>query len=234
MTNFQYVNSSSEKEIKENTIKYLEGFEKIVETKNIDNIKHVIKFMANTIQGLLNVWVYYNNRNKDFNLSIRKSLMLDKINSDYKPCKYTCDIKSTPIISCVWNYERVIDNIIHIGICNEKPFKGIDNSNVCGLIIEPIGLIVITDGNHSINSAIIHNEGQVQIDKCYDLSDLFVKYRFDGIDFQDIETNNRINIGYLVNDSKPLFYELGLIFEMGKILNKYDINLMNGLDKSAE
>ena len=51
MTNFQYVNSSSEKEIKENTIKYLEGFEKIVETKNIDNIKHVIKFMANTIQG---------------------------------------------------------------------------------------------------------------------------------------------------------------------------------------
>ena len=135
--------------------------------------------------------------------------------------KYTCYIKSTPIISCIWNNERVIDNIIDIGICNDNPFKGIDNSNVCGFIIEPIGLIVITNGNHSINSAIIHNEGQVQFDKCYNLSDLYEKYRFNGINF-------------LVKDSKPLFYELGLIFEMGRILNKYDINLINYLDKSIQ
>lgn len=229
------LNCISEKErLKENTIKYLEGFEKIVETKNIDNIKYVIKFMANTIQGRLNTKVYYNDRSYDVINLIKKCLILDKMNSDYKPCKYTCDIKSTPIISCIWNNERVIDNIIDIGVCNDKPFIGIDNSNVCGFLIEPIGLIVITNGNHSINSAIIHNEGQVQIDKCYDLSDLFDKYRFDGIDFLDMEANRKINLNFLVNDSKPLFYELGLIFEMGRILNKYDINLMNGLDKSAE
>ena len=95
-------------------------------------------------------------------------------------------------------------------------------------------MIVTTNGNHSINSAIIHNEGQVQIDKCYDLSDLFDKYRFDGIDFLDMEANRKINLNFLVNDSKPLFYELGLIFEMGRILNKYDINLINYLNKSIE
>lgn len=229
------LNCISEKErLKENTIKYLEGFEKIVETKNIDNIKYVIKFMANTIQGLLNSKVYYNDRSYDIINSIKKSLILDKMNSDYKSCKYTCYIKSTPIISCIWNNERVIDNIIDIGICNDNPFIGIDNSNVSVFLIEPIGLIVTTNGNHSINSAIIHNEGQVQIDKCYDLSDLFDKYRFDGIDFLDMEANRKINLNFLVNDSKPLFYELGLIFEMGRILNKYDINLINYLNKSIE
>lgn len=225
---------SEKKQLKENTIKYLEGFEKIVETKNIDNIQYVIKFMANTIQGQLNTKVYYNDRSYDVINLIKESLILDRMNSDYKPCKYTCDIKSTPIISCIWNNERVIGNIINIGICNDNPFIGIKNTNVSGFLIEPIGLIVITKGNHSINSAIIHNEGQVQIDKYYSLSDLFEKYRFDGIDFLDIKTNKRINLRYLVKDSKPLFYELGLIFEMGKILNKYDINLINYLNKGIE
>lgn len=225
---------SEKKQLKKNTIKYLEGFEKIVETKSIDNIMYVIKFMANTIQGRLNTMVYYNNCNYDVINLIKKSLILDKMNGDYKPCKYTCDIKSTPIISCIWNNERVIDNIIQIGICNDNPFIGIENTNVSGFLIEPIGLIVITNGNHSINSAIIHNEGQVQIDKCYNISDLFDKYRFDGIDFLDIKTNKRINLRHLVKDSKPLFYELGLIFEMGRILNKYDINLINYLNKSIE
>lgn len=54
------------------------------------------------------------------------------MNSDNKPCKYTCDIKSTPIISCIWNNERVIGNIIDIGICNDNPFIGIKNTNVSG------------------------------------------------------------------------------------------------------
>lgn len=225
---------SEKKRLKENTIKYIEGFEKIVETKNIDNIKYVIKFMANTIQGRLNTMVYYNNRSYDVINLIKKCLILDKMNSDNKMCKYTCDIKSTPIISCIWNNERVIGNIIDIGICNDNPFIGIKNTNVSGFLIEPIGLIVITNGNHSINSAIIHNEGQVQVDKCYNISDLFDKYRFDGIDFLDIKTNKRINLRYLLKDSKPLFYELGLIFEMGRILNKYDINLINHTNKSIE
>lgn len=225
---------SEKKQLKKNTIKYLEGFEKIVETKNIDNIMYVIKFMANTIQGRLNTMVYYNNCNYDVINLIKKCLVLYKMNSDNKPCKYTCDIKSTPIISCIWNNERVIGNIIDIGICNDNPFIGIKNTNVSGFLIEPIGLIVITNGNHSINSAIIHNEGQVQIDKCYNISDLFDKYRFDGIDFLDIKTNKRMNLRHLVKDSKPLFYELGLIFEMGRILNKYDINLINYLNKSIE
>ena len=225
---------SEKKQLKENTIKYLEGFEKIVETKNIDNIKYVIKFMANTIQGLLNTKVYYNDCSYDVINLIEKCLLLDKMNSDYKPCKYTCDIKSTPIIYCIWNNERVIDNIIQIGICNDNPFIGIKNTNVSGFLIEPIGLIVITNGNHSINSAIIHHEGQVQIDKCYNISDLFEKYRFNGINFLDMKPNRKIKVNFLVKDSKPLFYELGLIFEMGRILNKYDINLINYLDKSIE
>ena len=55
---------SEKKQLKKNTIKYLEGFEKIVETKNIDNIMYVIKFMANTIQGRLNTMVYYNRLNR--------------------------------------------------------------------------------------------------------------------------------------------------------------------------
>lgn len=225
---------SEKKQLKKNTIKYLEGFEKIVETKNIDNIQYVIKFMANTIQGQLNTKVYYNDRSYDVINLIKESLILDRMNSDYKPCKYTCDIKSTPTISCIWNIERVIDNIIQIGICNDNPFIGIKNTNVSGFLIEPIGLIVITKGNHSINSAIIHNEGQVQIDKYYNLSDLFEKYRFNGINFLDMKTNRKIKGNFLVKVSKPLFYELGLIFEMGRILNKYDINLINFLDKSIE
>lgn len=67
---------SEKKQLKKNTIKYLEGFEKIVETKNIDNIMYVIKFMANTIQGRLNTMVYYNNCNYDVINLIKKCLVL--------------------------------------------------------------------------------------------------------------------------------------------------------------
>lgn len=49
-----------------------------------------------------------------------------------------------------------------------------------------------------------------------------------------MKTNRKIKVNFLVKDSKPLFYELGLIFEMGRILNKYDINLINYLDKSIQ
>ena len=76
------------------------------------------------------------------------------------------------------------------------------------------------NGNHSVNSAIVHNEGEIIANVTVDISPVLEKYKFNGKDYVDIITNEKINNNFLKNNSEPFIYTLGLFFEMARVLKE--------------
>lgn len=77
-----------------------------------------------------------------------------------------------------------------------------------------------------MNSAIVHNEGEIIANVTVDISPVLEKYKFNGKDYVDIITNEKINNNFLKNNSEPFIYTLGLFFEMARILKeRQDMNV---------
>lgn len=71
-----------------------------------------------------------------------------------------------------------------------------------------------------MNSAIVHNEGEIIANVTVDISPVLEKYKFNGKDYVDIITNVKINNNFLKNNSEPFIYTLGLFFEMARVLKE--------------
>lgn len=71
-----------------------------------------------------------------------------------------------------------------------------------------------------MNSAIVHNEGEIIANVTVDISPVLEKYKFNGKDYVDIITNEKINNNFLKNNSEPFIYTLGLFFEMARVLKE--------------
>lgn len=213
--------------IEENTKVFLEDFKNLVRNNDIITISNLIKFMANSVQGELLTKCLYNDRNyKEYIRHITHSLLLDLPFENYQTYKVKVDISRTPIISCIWNHSRMIDSLMHIGVCTKNPFDGVTHAgNIHATLFKPLGLVIVEGGNHSVNSAIVHNEGEIIVDTVVDITPVLEKYYFNGKEYIDITTNIRINDKFLKNDSQPFTYILGLLFEMGRVLNEYSVNL---------
>lgn len=113
----------------------------------------------------------------------------------------------------------MIKNLCDIGQCNDNPFDGEQyKTNIHSILINPLGIVIVQGGNHSTNSAIIHNEGNLIVNNEVDISPLFKKYKFDGSDYINLETNEKVNIHFLKNNSQPFLYSLGLLFEISRIM----------------
>ena len=99
--------------------------------------------------------------------------------------------------------------------------------------LEPLGLVVVDNGNHSVNAAIIYDEGEIIVNTVIDISEVLERYRFDGKKYVSVETNKIVNIENLKNNSEPFTYTFGLLFEMARVLKNakdengyvyYDVN----------
>ena len=113
-----------------------------------------------------------------------------------------------------------------IGVCNGRPFNGGANAwNIRACLVEPLGLVIVFNGNHSVNSAIIHNEGEINVDTKVDISPILERYKFDGKNYIDIYKKEKVNFSFLKNDSEPFTYILGLFFEMARVLKINKIQL---------
>ena len=64
-----------------------------------------------------------------------------------------------------------------------------------------------------MNSAIVHNEGEIIANVTVDISPVLEKYKFNGKDYVDIITNEKINNNFLKNNSEPFIYTLGLFLK---------------------
>ena len=89
------------------------------------------------------------------------------------------------------------------------------------------------NGNHSVNAAIIYDEGEIIVNTVIDISEVLERYRFDGKKYVSVETNKIVNIENLKNNSEPFTYTFGLLFEMARVLKNakdengyvyYDVN----------
>ena len=148
--------------LEENTKHFIDGFKKLVEQNNQPTINRLIKFMANSVQEELISKCLYNDRNyAEYTRYIVYSLVLNLSFEEFHECSIKFNVEETPIISCIWNYTRMFDSLEYIGKCNKNPFDGdahSGNTNAC--LINPLGLVIVDNGNHSVNSAIVHNEGE--------------------------------------------------------------------------
>lgn len=213
--------------IEENTDAFICNFELLVEKADVETIKKMIKFIADSIQGQLISKCFYNDRNYGmFIRNVKNSILIDLPNENYAKCNERIDIATTPIISCVWNETRLVSAMSNINKFVGNPFDGIKNSqNIIAYMVKPINLVIVVNGNHSVNSAIVHGEGQLVVNEVIDIKPLLKKYRFTGKKYVDIITNKPINYKLLKNKSEPFVYELGLLFEIARILDKKGICL---------
>lgn len=213
--------------IEENTDVFIRNFELLVEKADVETIKRMIKLIANSIQGQLISKCFYNGRNYVmFIRNVKKSILIDLPSENYVKYNERVDIATNPVISCVWNGARLISAMSNINIFVGNPFDGIRNSqNIIAYMVKPINLVIVVNGNHSVNSAIVHGEGELIVNEVIDIKPLLEKYRFTGREYVDIKTNKPINYKLLKNKSEPFVYELGLLFEMARILDKKGICL---------
>lgn len=205
--------------LEENTKHFIDGFKKLVEQNNQPTINRLIKFMANSVQGELISKCLYNDRNyAEYTRYIVYSLVLNLSFEEFHECSIKFNVEETPIISCIWNYTRMFDSLEYIGKCNKNPFDGDAHSgNINACLINPLGLVIVDNGNHSVNSAIVHNEGEIIANVTVDISPVLEKYKFNGKDYVDIITNEKINNNFQIKEFKQnLEEEIGARYKRTK------------------
>lgn len=137
---------------------------------------------------------------------------------------YRIELGKFPIITNIWCKKRQIESLSHIG---EAWIE--DTANHFMKLILPIGVLVIYNGNHSANSGIIKSVGYIDISseksniEVYDISDMYEEVYFDGENLIDIKNNKAIS---------KVQFEYGCIFEIGRILHKYKVDLLDLYDKT--
>lgn len=207
--------------LQKSTSIFCDNFMELLETANEETLQDVIRFLTRTIQGEIFIECLKNNQNSpQYTTNIMNSLLLDlRDSSYYHPCQIKVNISTTPVISCLWNVKRVKENICEIGTCNQNPFNGEHYSwNIEAYLIEPAGVVLVHNGNHSVNAAIIHEEGEIIVKTIVDISPLLERYRFDGKNYINKETGMKLEDCFTENKTGAFMYTLGLLFEVTRLL----------------
>lgn len=151
-------------------------------------------------------------------LTLQNKVLYDKDsyeNNVYMPKELLISNARSPIITTIWNSERIIDNIKSIGdgiiidtyITRENSFIE-DSTNHRAIYLYPMGVTYVYNGNHSIFSGMNKGEGHFHVEKIIDMSELYSKYHFDGKYLINKETNER----------EEIFFEIGVLIEIGRLL----------------
>lgn len=209
--------------IEENTDIFLQDFEELVKTSNPLTIRKFIKFLASSVQGELVTKCAYNDRNYiSYFENIKNSFLVDTLCKEDNKYNTVVNVAETPLISCIWNHTRMINALRNISMQKGNPFNGMENAdNIRAYQIKSLGLVIVRNGNHSVNSAIVHGEGEIFVNTLVDITPALNKYKFNGREYIEIETNKKIDSSFMKNNSEPLTYTLGIMFEMTRILKGY-------------
>lgn len=131
--------------------------------------------------------------------------------------KVKISLKDNLVIPIAWNIGRFETTITAIGTDCGNPFE-FQRLNHMSMLFLPIGVTIVYNGNHSILSGILKREGVIHPTEIVNLASLFEKIRFDGMYYRDIETDQIIQA---VEN-----FELGAIYEIGRLLIKNDITFL--------
>ncbi len=131
--------------------------------------------------------------------------------------KIEISLKDNLVIPVAWNMSRFETTITAIGIDCGNPFE-FQRLNHMSMLFLPIGVTIVHNGNHSILSGILKREGVIHPTEIVNLASLYEKIRFDGTYYKDIESDQIIQV---VKN-----FELGAIYEIGRLLIKNDITFL--------
>lgn len=132
--------------------------------------------------------------------------------------KIAISLKDNLVIPVAWDTGRFKNNLISIGTDCGLPFE-FQSINHMSTLFMPVGVTIVYNGNHSILSGILKREGIIYPNQVVNLSSEYEKIKFDGIYYRDIKSNQIIQP---VNN-----FELGAIFEIGRLLVKNNINFLD-------
>ena len=213
----------------DNQKRFLSGFDNLLHHSPA-KAANVVKFLANTIQGQLFSRAYFYDRGDQNYIGWVQHSILPGNDRKSQEVTLEVNIKDTPVVSCIWNYDRLFSCLLGIGGSSGNPFDGKKNeNNISAEFLLPLNFVIVTNGNHSTNSAIINNEGALKIKNVVQMDSALEKYYFDGIHYREIESNRKIHDDFFLQASKPILYEFGLLFEIARIYagNKTSIRCRN-------
>lgn len=128
------------------------------------------------------------------------------------------NILKDTVITFPWNKKRIVDNFLDIGEDRKYGVWEYKNTNVSSVLIAPIGVVLILNGNHSTMVGIIQG-GNFKPDRCIDISIMYKYIETNGIRFKNIEDNS------LIIESNSV--EISALFEIGRLLVKNNISFLN-------
>jgi hypothetical protein len=138
--------------------------------------------------------------------------------------QYEIDLGKDPVITLPWSFSRLSGTMAYI---NEDVNPWIqDETNHMADLYLPIGVCVVYNGNHSTAAGIIKGSGRLALGrnttkdaglrKVFDMSPLYDHMYFDGDDFIEKQS------GKVIGKCEEFY--VGCLFELGRIIKKYDIN----------
>ncbi|KMK53632.1 hypothetical protein FEFB_05670 [Fructobacillus sp. EFB-N1] len=155
--------------------------------------------------------INYDDFFKIFNKASRRLTVSDKL-----------VISDWPLLQCIWNNNRLIDNLISFSR-NESSFD-IHNENISNQFVYPLGITLVNSGNHSQFVNFLQGNREYLVSEIVDLTDVLNHWHFNGKHLVnssgkvDRSLEKRLGKGQTVDD---LFYA-GVLFELGKILMKHN------------
>lgn len=124
------------------------------------------------------------------------------------------DLSSDAVLICAWNMGRLINCLKFIGTNVGNPFC-FDSNNQWATYIMPIGVTIVWNGNHSTLTGILKGEGEIYPKQVCNLKEIYEYIYFDGYYYRKKDDNEIIH--------KAERFELGAIFELGRLLVKNGI-----------
>lgn len=137
----------------------------------------------------------------------------------YSNSSFPVQLASVPIISPIWSLEKLTKTLATIGSDLNTPFKYNENNHFDLAYLKPLGLYWNGNGLHSANTGFLKGEGILYTSSIIDFSNVYDHFYFDGT-FYICSNCDHIIL-------KPEYYQLGIIFEIGRILSRNSIDLSN-------
>lgn len=142
---------------------------------------------------------------KEYGESLSSSMLNEKV-----------PLSFSKLLMNPWKGKRVISNLLNINSHNNNEFDPEKfPSNIQNYLLEPIGIIVSEQGNHSQFAGASSGDRNTIITHKIDISELYTKVQFDGDDFIKSGTNE---ICRLPDVNKEIIFYTGVIFELGRFL----------------
>lgn len=143
-----------------------------------------------------------------------EGMTADQVGVHLKDARYRLRLGRDPILAVPWSESSLTKVIANIGYSRRMGEWRADFNHKVELLL-PFGLALVHGGNHSLAAGITNAEGTVVAETVIDLAPLYDHVRYDGVSM--IRTHDGFNLW------TPVDEELGILFEIGRLMVEYRV-----------